>query len=145
MKDIFEKVLCDFDKRKYKLNALGIGTKYGLTNKYGVDVHEGEGLKFVRETDNGDVVILEESPIYKDQLYFVCIGYDDEKAKVLKVEKGSSEKSGNLLRISDFYTYETVKTRKDGVEYWNSVVRNESDRIESKYQKLIKNINSKLL
>lgn len=71
--------------------------------------------------------------------------FDDEKAKVLKVEKGSSEKPGNLLRISDFYTYETVKTREDGVEYWNSVVRNESDRIESKYQKLIKNINSKLL
>ena len=28
MKDIFEKTLCDFDRRKYKLNALGIGTKY---------------------------------------------------------------------------------------------------------------------
>ena len=82
MKDIFEKTLCDFDKRKYKLNALGIGTKYGITNKYGIDIHEGEGLKFVRETDNGDVVILEESPIYKDQLYFVCIGYDNDKEKV---------------------------------------------------------------
>ena len=82
MRDIFEKTLCDFDKRKYKLNPLGIGTKYGLTNKYGRDVHEGEGVKFVKETDNGDVVILEESPIYKDQLYFVCIGIDDEKPKV---------------------------------------------------------------
>lgn len=82
MRDIFEQVLCDFDKRKYKLNALGIGTKYGLTNKYGIDIHEGEGLKFVRETNKGDVVILEESPLYTDQLYFVCIGSDDDKSKV---------------------------------------------------------------
>ncbi len=70
--------------------------------------------------------------------------FDDRRVKAIKVEKGSSVKPGNLLRFSDYET-ESVKTREDGVEYWNSVVRNESDRIESKYQKLMKNINSKLL
>ena len=77
MKDFFEKTIKKFDKKKYKLSELGIGNHYGITYKSGFSIHDGENPKFVIETSDNSLAILEDSPIYKDQLYFVSLSIDD--------------------------------------------------------------------
>ena len=72
----------------------------------------------------------------------------EDEFDVIQVKKGTSTKAGRIMRIgkwSDPSRHELFKDYNEGVDYWNSVVHNEVDRLTSKYEQAIKRVKGKLL
>ena len=72
---------------------------------------------------------------------------NQEKFKVVKVEKGTSLKEGRVV-ISGYYTFSfpnVFKSRKDAIDHWNNVIYNTLDRLTSKYEQAMKRVKKKIL
>ena len=72
---------------------------------------------------------------------------NQEKFKVVKVEKGTSLKEGRVV-ISGYYTFSfpnVFKSRKDAIDHWNNIIYNTLDRLTSKYEQTMKRVKKKIL
>ena len=70
----------------------------------------------------------------------------DKSFYVVQVEKGTSWREGRVVSLwLGEINHHLFKTYNDGIDYWNSVLLNNIDRLTSKYEQAMKRIKGKLL
>ena len=72
----------------------------------------------------------------------------DDKFEVIQVKKGTKLRVGNIMTVGCWgcaAIEEIFKDYNDGVDYWNSVVRNEVDRLTHYFEEAVKRVNGKIL
>lgn len=73
---------------------------------------------------------------------------DEDRFKVIQVKKGTSTKVGRVISAGDWGSIrlaELFKDYNDGIDYWNSVVHNEVDRLTHYFEDAVKHVEGKLL
>ena len=70
---------------------------------------------------------------------------DGNSFRVIRVKKGTSTKTGRIMYVYSYQAHELFKNYNDGLDYWNSVVHNEVDRLTHYFEEAVKRANEKLL
>ena len=72
----------------------------------------------------------------------------EDEFRVIQVKKGTSMKAGKTIKAGVWGSVSSTELFKDyneGIQYWNSVVQNEIDRLTSNYEQAVKRVEGKLL
>ena len=70
----------------------------------------------------------------------------DKSFYVVQVKRGTSWREGRVVSLwLGEINHHLFKTYNDGIDYWNSVLLDNIDRLTSKYEQAMKRIKGKLL